>query len=109
MEALPGLQISRMGVIPKGHIPGKWRLITDLSFPPGNSVNDGIDVTWCSLQYTSVEKVARAAQSLGKGALMAKVDIQSAYRLVPVHPVTGCYWVSGGMTHVMSMGCSHLA
>ena len=86
VEALPGLQISRMGVIPKGHILGKWRLIIDLSFPPGNSVNDGIDVTWWSLQYTSVEKVARAAQSLGKGALMAKVDIQSAYHLVPVHP-----------------------
>ena len=51
--------------------------------PFWNSVNDGIDVT---LQYTSVEKVARAAQSLDKGALMVKVDIQSAYRLVPVHP-----------------------
>ena len=85
LEVLPGLQISRIGVIPKGHIPGKWRLITDLSFPPGNSVNDGIDVTWCSLQYTSIEKVARAAQSLGKGALMAKVDIQSAYCLVLAH------------------------
>ena len=32
-----------------------------------------------------MEKVARAAQSLGKQALMAKVDIQSAYRLVPVY------------------------
>ena len=50
VEALQGLQISRMGVIPKGHIPGKWRLITDLSFPPGNSVNDGIDVTWPALK-----------------------------------------------------------
>ena len=27
------LQINRFGVIPKGHQPGKWRLITDLSFP----------------------------------------------------------------------------
>ena len=33
-----------------------------------------------------METVAREAQSVGKGALMAKVDIQSAYRLVPVHP-----------------------
>ena len=34
--------VSCFGVIPKGHIPRKWRLITDLSYPPGLSVNDGI-------------------------------------------------------------------
>ncbi len=75
-----------MGVTPKGHQPGKWLLITDLSFPPDASVNDEIDPTACSMQYTSVKKVARAAQSLGRGALLAKLDIQAAYRLVPVHP-----------------------
>ena len=36
---LPPLQINRFGVIPKGHNTGKWRLITDLSFPNGQSVN----------------------------------------------------------------------
>ncbi len=80
------MQISRVGVIPKGHKPGKWRLITDLSFPKGKSVNDAIDRELCSLQYTSVDKVATAAQRLGEGALLAKLDIKSAYRLVPVHP-----------------------
>ncbi len=84
---IPGLHISRMGVVPKGHVPGKWRLITDLSFPRDASVNDGINPRLCSLQYTSVERVARAAQSMGTGALLAKIDVQSAYRLVPVHPV----------------------
>ena len=83
---IPKLQINRMGVIPKGHTPGKWRMITDLSFPEGASVNDGIDPQLCSLQYTSVERVARAAQSLGKGALLAKLDVKAAYRLIPVHP-----------------------
>ena len=38
----PGLRISRFGVIPKPHQPGKWRLITDLSSPKGGSVNDGV-------------------------------------------------------------------
>jgi hypothetical protein len=33
-----------------------------------------------------VESVAIAAQRLGRGALLAKLDIRSAYRLVPVHP-----------------------
>ena len=73
-------------MVPKGHTPGKWRLITDLSFPEGDSVNDGIAPQLCSFQYTSVEKVARATQGLGRGALLAKLDIRSAYCLVPVHP-----------------------
>lgn len=49
MEALPPLHINRFGVIPKGHNTGKFRLITDLSFPPGSSVNDGIDPSLCSM------------------------------------------------------------
>ena len=68
------------------HTPGKWRLITDLSFPEQGNVNDGIDEALCSLQYTSIERIAVAAQALGAGALMAKLDVQSAYRLLPVHP-----------------------
>ena len=61
-------------------------LITNLSFPPGGSVNDGIDPNLCSLQYTCLEKVATAAQSMGKGALVAKLDLQAAYRLILVYP-----------------------
>jgi len=40
----------------------------------------------CSLSYTSVDKLAKAAQRLSPGALLAKVNIKLAYRLVPVHP-----------------------
>jgi hypothetical protein len=83
---IPGLHINRKGVVPKGHTPGRWRLITDLSHPEGGSVNEGIEAQLCSLKYTSVESVAIAAQRLGRGALLAKLDIRSAYRLVPVHP-----------------------
>ena len=83
---LPNLHINRFGVIPKGHNTGKWRLITDLSFPPGQSVNDGIDPALCSLAYTTVDQVAEVVMRLGTAALLAKVDIESAYRLIPVHP-----------------------
>ena len=83
---IPGLHINRMGVVPKGHTPGRWRLITDLSHPEGGSVNDGIEAQLCSLKYTSVESVAIPAQRLGRSALLEKLDIRSAYRLVPVHP-----------------------
>ena len=80
------IHINRVGVIPKGHTPGRWRLITDLSHPQEWSVNDGIDPALCSLSYVTVDMVARTVEELGAGALMAKVDIESAYRLVPVHP-----------------------
>ena len=80
----PGIHINKVGVIPKGQL-GKWRLIMDLPHPQGHSVNDAINPDLCSLTYTTVEKVAQQAMSLGRGALMAKVDIESAYRLIPVH------------------------
>lgn len=81
-----GLHISCFGVIPKGHNTGKWRLITDLSHPAGHSVNDGIHPDLCSLRYSTVDDIAGIVAQLGCGALLAKVDIESAYRLIPVHP-----------------------
>lgn len=65
----PSVHINRVGVIPKGHNMGKWRLVTDLSFPHGQSVNDGIgqDLDTCSLSYISVDDVAEIATKLGKG------------------------------------------
>ncbi|KAL5468945.1 hypothetical protein EMCRGX_G030105 [Ephydatia muelleri] len=49
-------------------------------------VNDGIDPVLCSLSYVSINTVAAIVVSLGAGSLLAKIDIESAYRLVPVHP-----------------------
>ena len=74
-----------IGIIPKPLQPGKFRLIVDLSSPLGGSVNDGIDRNLCSLQYTSVDQAARLVAACGRGALMAKTDLCSAYRQVPVH------------------------
>ena len=61
----PPVQISRFGVIPKGHTQGKWRLILDLSHPEGASVNDGISPDHCSIKYLKIEEVAQAL--LGSG------------------------------------------
>ena len=49
-------------------------------------VNDGIDPDLCSLTYTSVDKVAEVIAALPRGGLLAKIDIESAYRLVPGPP-----------------------
>ena len=77
---------SPFGVIPKRHSPGKWRLILDLSNPSGSSVNDGINPELCSLSYISVDDVARVVALLGRGTMLGKTNIKSAYRIIPVHP-----------------------
>ena len=82
----PNLQVSSFGVIPKKGQPGKWRLIVDLSSPWGASVNDGISADEFTLHYITVDQIIRSVSRLGKGALMAKFDVESAYRNVPVHP-----------------------
>ena len=79
------IHASRFGVIPKG-TSGKWRLTLDLSSLAGFSINDGISLEYCSLSHTSVDKAAKLAGSLGPHCCLAKVDIQSAYRIIPVHP-----------------------
>ena len=80
------LHINRFGVIPNPNQPGKWRLIVDLSYPEGASVNDGISSGLCSLSYASIDDAVSRIICSGKGTLLAKLDLENAYRMVPVHP-----------------------
>ena len=84
---LAHLHISSFGVIPKKHQPGKWRLILDLSSPGGHSVNDGIRKDPFTVQYMKVDDIIDRIMTLGRGTLLAKVDVESAYRIIPVHPL----------------------
>ena len=84
-SSLPQLHISRFGIIPK-KATNKWRLICDLSSPEGYSINDGISEELSSLSYVSVDDAADRILALGQGSMLAKVDIRSAYRIIPVHP-----------------------
>ena len=97
-RAVPQIHISRFGVIPKGQT-GKWRLIVDLSHPKGHSVNDGIPKPLCSLQYVTIDEAVKGIIQFGRGALLAKIDIRSAFRLLPVHPadrhMLGMRWNGG--------------
>ena len=90
------IHVSKLGVIPKKHQPGKWRLIVDLSSPKGASINDFIDPSLCSLSYASVDNAAAYVFEAGRGTLLAKLDIKSAYRNVPVYPgdrhLLGIHW-----------------
>ena len=52
----------------------------------GFSVNDAIDPDSCTFRYTTVAEAARLVALSGPGTLLAKLDLQSAYQQVPVHP-----------------------
>lgn len=80
------VQCSPLGLVPKSHGAGGWRLIVDLSSPTDRSVNDGISSEYCSLKYASVDNVVHSVLSLGRGTMMAKIDLKNAYRIIPVHP-----------------------
>lgn len=84
-KPLKELIVSPIGLIPKSE-PGKFRLIQHLSHPAGESINDYLDPEVCAVKYASFDSAVRLVVSVGKGALMAKADIESAFRLLPVHP-----------------------
>ena len=60
--------------------------ITDLLAPLSTSVNNGTYRECCYLTYVSVDEAVESIWHLWRGALLAKVDIASAYLVVPVHP-----------------------
>ena len=97
-EVTPAAHISRFGVIPKHHQPNKWRLIIDLSHPVNCSVNGGIPKELCSLTYITVDSAIQHIQRVGQGTLLAKIDIKSAFRLLPVHPAD---------RHLLTMSWNH--
>ena len=74
---------SPIGVVPK-KTPGKFRMIMNLSSPTGSSINDAICKDDFSLNYVSVDKAIDYILNLGPGCLLSKVDIESAFRIVPV-------------------------
>ncbi|KAM3940651.1 uncharacterized protein RB166_000605 [Leptodactylus fuscus] len=106
----PHLRVSPLGVVPKRE-PNKFRLIHHLSFPAGASVNDGIDPSLSSVSYASFDRAVELVRRAGRGALMAKTDIEAAFRLLPVHPdsfhLLGCAWEEQFFVDCcLPMGCS---
>lgn len=81
--------ISALGAIPKDS--GGVRLIHDCSRPAGRAVNDLVDIDSFSFQT-----VDEALTLVSPGAYMAKVDLKSAYRSIPIslasQQVTGLVW-----------------
>ena len=79
------LVISPLGLIPKAE-HRKFCIIHDLSFPKGNSVNFGIPKEFCSVTYEDYDYFVSLLTSVGQGCFIAKADIESAFRIIPVYP-----------------------
>jgi len=79
---LPNLRCTGLGLIPKHD--GGWRTIYHLSAPVNHSINDFINPDVYTLSYCSVDHAFAIVNQLGKGALLAKIDLKNAFRLMPV-------------------------
>ena len=91
------LQVSPIGLVPKKHT-NKFRTIFHLSFPKSGvtSINHSISKEDHGLQYITVDNAISGILRFGPGCFLAKTDIQSAFRLVPLKPfdyeLFGMYW-----------------
>ena len=88
------LTISPLMTVPKRG-SDKRRVMHDLRFPPGESVNSGIDSdNYLGQPYTlrllDVDRIVEPIRLKGKGCLLFKLDLKSAYRQIPVDPLNYC-------------------
>lgn len=97
----PNIVCSPFDLVPKNN-PGKYRLIHDLSFPKDVSVKSGIPKYLSQVQYDNIETIISLVKVHGHGALMAKYDIEDAFRIIPIHPGDQHLLVSHGMTHIIT-------
>jgi hypothetical protein len=97
------LTISPINTVPKKDATHR-RVISDLSYPPMTSVNDGIPKnmyldTEINLSFPTVDDLASRIREVGPGALLFKKDLKRAYRQFRVDPgdahLLGYYWKDG--------------
>lgn len=79
-------------MIPKS-TPGKFRLIHDLSFSASDSVNSHTPDEEAKVQYDTIYSVIELVKKFGQGCLMAKTDLEDAFRVIPIHP--SCFKLLG--------------
>ena len=74
-------QIHALGAVPKPN--GSVRHITDCSRPTKISVNNFMRQTFSSFSFNTLDKVVK---DIPTGSFMCTVDLQDAYRSVPIYP-----------------------
>ena len=72
---------SPLGAFEKKRTKGKYRVIHDLSWPPGQSVNESISMLDCSVYYVTIDDIVDRVKSFGvRGVKMSKLDLEDAYK-----------------------------
>lgn len=104
------LWVSPVGVVTK-KIKGEYRMIQHLSYPEGRSVNDGIPQEFSTVHCATVDDAISLIKRCGRGSALAKTDIKSAFRIIPVHPsdyqLLGFHWKGKWyVDRCLPMGCS---
>ena len=84
------VRISPLSTRPKKDTQDR-RIILDLSFPIGDSVNDGIPKDSylgfeAKLSFPKVDDLAFGIYSLGKNCMMFKIDLSRYFRQLPLDP-----------------------
>ena len=91
----PNTIFSPIGLVPKKEL-NQFRLIHDLSYPSGSSINDFIPPASSYVSYETFDDFVSILLSLPEGALMAKADIKAAFRNLPINPsdydLLGFHW-----------------
>ena len=90
-KPIKNLHISPMMTREKPNAPAR-RVIIDLSFPQGQSVNAGIPrdqylTTPFVLKLPTVDTIIDQVKALGRGCKLYKVDISRAFRHVKLDPL----------------------
>lgn len=110
LPELDGAKISPLGAVPK-KTAEDYRLIRHMSFPEGESVNDGIPPENSTVHYATIEDATKAIKAIGPAVWLAKVDVEAAFRIMPVcpddKPLLCFHWRDEYyMDATLSMGCS---
>ena len=75
------------GAIPKKHSdPPKWRIIKDLSWPAGQSVNDVFAKELYTCSYDSMDQAIPYLKLFGVNAVISKLDLSDAFHHILVDP-----------------------
>jgi len=86
-------------------------MIHHLSFPYGDSINTFIPSEFSSVKYATIDDAINFIKLVGRGCVLAKTDVRSAFRIIPVHPsdypLLGLQWKGQWYyDRCLPMGCS---
>ena len=81
----PSFHISPIGLVLE-KLLGDFLLIHHLSFPKCISINDSIADEDTTVHYATLTDAIRLIKRAGRGYILAKNDIKSVFRMIPIQP-----------------------